>query len=60
MNKNKENAQQLREMGYEKRIIAFKLYDEVPENVEPFGDDISFQCSIAAEIWEEGPPFLYY
>lgn len=59
MSKNKEYAQQLKKMGYERKIIAFKLYDEVPENVESYGDVVSFQCAIAAEIWEEGRKPFY-
>ncbi len=59
MNKNKEYAKRLKEMeGYERKIIAFKLCDEIPENVEPYGDDFSFYCAIVAEIWdEERKPF---
>jgi uncharacterized protein (DUF169 family) len=59
MNKNKEYAKRLKEMeGYERKIIAFKLSDEIPENVEPYGDDFSFYCAIVAEIWdEERKPF---
>jgi uncharacterized protein (DUF169 family) len=54
MSKNKEYARKLKDLGYERRVIAFKLYDEVPENAEPYGDDVSFHCAIAAETWEEG------
>ena len=58
MGKNKEYAKRLKEMeGYERKIIAFKLYDEVPENVECYGDDISFFCAIVAEVWEGRKPF---
>lgn len=39
--------------GYERRIIAFKLCDEIPPNVEPYGDDFSFHCAIVTEMWEE-------
>lgn len=54
MSKNKECARRLKEMeGYERKIIAFKLCDEVPEDVEFYGDDFSFYCAIVAEIWEE-------
>jgi uncharacterized protein (DUF169 family) len=54
MDKNKEYAKRLKEMeGYERKIIAFKLCDEIPENVEPYGNDFSFYCAIVAEIWEE-------
>ena len=55
MSKNKEYAKRLKEMeGYERKIIAFKLCDAVPENVEYYGDDFSFYCAIVAESWEEG------
>jgi len=54
MNKNKEYAKRLKEMeGYERKIIAFKLCDEVPPDVEPYGDDFSFYCAIVGEVWEE-------
>ncbi len=54
MSKNKEYAQRLKEMeGYERKIIGFKLCDEIPENVAFYGDDFSFYCAIVAEIWEE-------
>ena len=60
MNKNKEYAKRLKEMeGYERKIIAFKLCDEAPEDVEPYGDDFSFYCAIVAEIWEEGRKPFY-
>lgn len=46
MSKNKQYAKQLQEMeGYERKIIAFKLCDEVPEHVEFYGDDFSFYCN---------------
>jgi uncharacterized protein (DUF169 family) len=54
MDKNKEYAQRLKEMeGYERKIIAFKLTDETPQDADPYGDDFSFYCAIVAEIWEE-------
>ena len=54
MSKNQEYAKKLKDIeGYERKIIAFKLCDEVPENTESYGDDISFECAIVAEIWEE-------
>jgi len=60
MKKNQGYAKRLREMGgYERRVIAFKLCDEAPRNIEPYGDDISFHCAIAAEIWEEGRKPFY-
>lgn len=58
MGKNKEYAKRLKEMEeYERKIIAFKLCDEIPENVEPYGDDVSFLCAICAEVWEGRKPF---
>ncbi len=55
MSKNAELAKKLKELeGYERRIIAFKLFDEIPANVESYGDDFSFHCAIVAEMWEEG------
>ena len=60
MGKNKEYAKRLYEMeGYERKLIAFKLCDEIPKNVEPYGDDFSFYCAIVAEIWEEGRKPFY-
>jgi len=59
MSKNKEYAQQLKERGYERKIIAFKLLNEVPENVEPYGNGMSFHCAIVAEAWEEGRKPFY-
>jgi uncharacterized protein (DUF169 family) len=59
MSKNKEYAQKFKEMGYERKVIAFKNIDEVPENAEPYGDAISFHCAIAAEPWEEGRKPFY-
>jgi uncharacterized protein (DUF169 family) len=59
MSKNKEYAKRLKEIGYEKKIIAFKLFDEVPENAEPYGDDLSFHCAIVAEVWEDGRKPFY-
>jgi uncharacterized protein (DUF169 family) len=60
MGKNKEYAERLKEMeGYERKIIAFKLCDQVPQNAEPYGDDFSFYCAIVGEIWEEGRKPFY-
>jgi uncharacterized protein (DUF169 family) len=58
MSKNKEYAQMFKKMGYEK-VIAFKLFDKVPKDAEPYGDDVSFHCAIAAEAWEEGRKPFY-
>ena len=59
MSKNREYAKQFKEMEYARKVIAFKDCDEVPENAEPYGDDISFHCAIAAEVWEEGRKPFY-
>ncbi len=60
MSKNKEYAKRLKELeGYEKRIVAFKLYGEVPDNTEPYGDDASFLCAITGEALEEGRKPFY-
>ena len=60
MSKNKEYAERLKELeGYTRKIIAFKLCDELPENVEPYGDDVSFLCAVVAEVWEEGRKPFY-
>jgi uncharacterized protein (DUF169 family) len=60
MSKNKEYAKILQEIeGIKRRILAFKLLDEVPESVEPYGDDVSFHCAIVAEAWEEGRKPFY-
>jgi len=60
MSKNREYAERLKELeGYSRKIIAFKLCDEVPENVEPYGDDVSFLCAIVAEVWDEGRKPFY-
>ncbi len=60
MSKNKEYAKRLQEIeGIERRVLAFKLLDEVPEGVEPYGDDVSFHCAIVAEAWEEGRKPFY-
>jgi len=59
MSKNKEYAKRFKEMGYERKVVAFKLFDEVPQNAEPYGDAISFHCAISAEVWEEGGKPFY-
>ena len=60
MSKNSEYAKRLKELeGYTRKIIAFKLCDELPENVEPYGDDVSFLCAVVAEVWEEGRKPFY-
>jgi uncharacterized protein (DUF169 family) len=58
MNNNREYARRLKEReGYERKIIAFKLCDTVPNTVEPYGDDLSFHCALVAEVWEGRKPF---
>jgi uncharacterized protein (DUF169 family) len=57
MSKNKEYAEQLKGLGYQRTIIAFKLCDRVPENVEYYGDVQSFHCAVVADIWEGREPF---
>ena len=53
MGHNSAYAKKLKEHeGYTRDIIAFKLCDEPPQDVEPYGDDISFMCAIVGEIWE--------
>lgn len=60
MGKNREYAEKLKALGgYERRIIAFKLYDDVPAGIEHYGDDLSFLCAIVAEIWQEGRKPFY-
>ncbi len=60
MNKNQEYAQRMKELeGYERDIIAIKLCDEVPDGVDFYGDDISFECAIFAEAWEDGKKPFY-
>jgi len=57
MSKNEDYAQQLKALGYARKIIAFKLSDRVPENAEHYGDVQSFHCAVVAEIWEGRAPF---
>ena len=60
MKKNQEYAKRLKELGgYKRKIVAFKLCGEVPKSAGPYGDDVSFHCAIAAEIWEEGRKPFY-
>jgi uncharacterized protein (DUF169 family) len=45
----------LKEMeGYERDILAIKHTDTVPDYATPYGDDVSFECAIFAEVWEAG------
>ena len=58
MNKNEEYAKFLMEKeGYERPIIAFKLCDTIPKDVEYYGDDISFMCAMVTEVWSGKDPF---
>src|SRR3972149_10915182 len=58
MSLNKELAQKLMEKEkYERKILAFKLFDEIPKNVEFYGNDMSMLCAIAAEAWTREEPF---
>lgn len=60
MSKNKQYAERLKEIeGFKRKIIAFKLFNDVPKHAEPYGDDASFQCAIVAEAWEEGRKPFY-
>lgn len=52
-------ARQFRDLGYERKVIAFKNVDHAPDCAEPYGDAISFHCAIAAEVWEEGRKPFY-
>jgi len=54
MGKNRHYAEQFRQMGYTRNVIAFKRCDEIPPGVEDYGDGQSFLCAITAEAWEEG------
>ena len=59
MSKNKEFAEQFKDMGYKRKVIAFKFYDEIPPGAEDYGDGMSFLCAIVAEAWEEGRKPFY-
>ena len=59
MSINKEYAKQFKEMGYKRKVIAFKLSNEIPINAEDYGDSMSFLCAISAEPWEEGRKPFY-
>ncbi len=58
MGKYREYAEKLTEMeDYRRKIIGFRLCDVPPDNAENYGDDVSFLCAIAAEVWEGKKPF---
>ncbi len=59
MSINKEYAKQFKEMGYKRKVIAYKFFDEMPEGAEDYGDGMSFMCAISAESWEEGRKPFY-
>jgi len=52
-------ARQLRAWGYARPVIAFKNVDHQPADAVPYGDDISFHCAIAAEVWQDRPTPFY-
>ena len=53
MGKNKEYAEFLtKHEGYTRDIIAFKLCDTPPDYAESYGDDVSFECAMMAEVWD--------
>ncbi len=58
MSKNKEYAKKLYESEeYKRPILAFKHFDNIPENADDYADEISFLCAIAAEVWDRDKPF---
>jgi len=53
MSKNKEYAEYLKKHeGYTRGIIAYKLCDTPPDYAESYGDDVSFECAMIAEVWD--------
>ena len=59
MSKNKEYAKKLYESEeYKRPILAFKHFDEIPENADDYEDEISFLCAMAAEVWDREKPFF--
>ncbi len=53
MGKNKEYAEYLKKHeGYTRDIIAYKLCDTPPDYAESYGDDVSFECAMIAEVWD--------
>lgn len=59
MSTHKEYAEQFRAMGCTRKVIAFKLCNEVPTDAEDYGDGQSFMCAITAEAWEDGRTPFY-
>ena len=52
MEKNRDYAEFLKKHeGYTRDIIAYKLCDTPPAWAESYGDDISFECAMIAEVW---------
>jgi uncharacterized protein (DUF169 family) len=47
----------LEKEGYQRTIIAFKLCDTLPKDVDYYGDDISFMCAQVGEVWSGRKPF---
>jgi len=55
---HQEYAKKLKEHeGYTRDIIAFKHSDEKPATIPYYGDDVSFECAMIAEIWDTKKPF---
>jgi len=58
MSLNKElNDQLMAKENYERKILAFKIYDDIPQGIEFYGNDMSMLCAIAAEAWGKPNPF---
>ena len=52
MSKNREYDEYLKKHeGYAREIIAYKLCDSPPEYAESYGEDVSFECAMIAEVW---------
>ena len=43
--------------GYEKPIVAFRLTDDEPKEMESYGTGVSFLCAMVAEAWAREEPF---
>jgi len=58
MGANADYARRLTEHEkYSRDIIAFKHSDSPPEHIAHYGDDVSFECAMIAEIWDNKKPF---
>lgn len=54
MKPNRMYAETLKKQEkYERDILAIKLTDDLPEDAEPYGDNVSFLCAMVAEVWAE-------